>query len=294
MDPSGHMFIEYALKGALIGGVAAGVADFAVQFLVKGYNNINWGEVFGFTFAGAFIGALAPFSPNFAMAMGGYLAGYWAYNGLDNGGLGWTIFGYLAGYENLQNDFLTLNNPNAPWWLKSLAMGDVILNTVLGGSLISGIGSGIRSMKLAIQLRNLSGAERLIYLERLAAEFGVDLVKSNRFYRPLGTRVIEYKAAALANPFKLAGGFFHELAHIQQEFGALGRVVVPLQRFSAWASENIWKSLGITYPLYLLNPVEVNSFMSGLAYLENPASIVLGRTIDYCLFVHKLQPVCDW
>ena len=148
------------------------------------------------------------------------------------------------------------------------------------------------SQKLFLwELRQLDAAERLLFLRQLGAKSGIEVIESSRFCRPLGEKVIEVPASALeGSSWRLAGGYYHEAAHVGQEFGRASTLwggkfatVFPKlgQRISAWTG------FVPGTPTYLLNPVEAHAFSSGLSYTLSPTSNMVGlglsRTEAYCV-----------
>jgi hypothetical protein len=80
----------------------------------------------------------------------------------------------------------------------------------------------------------------------------------------------------------------HELAHVEQEFGRVstlrgGRLAtLPIQGFQAWSAWAGGSALEFV-PGYLLNPVEVNAFVSGLASGANWLGFAESRFFAYLL-----------
>lgn len=229
-------------------------------------------------------------SGGFGQGLLAYSAGYGGYDMArtnTNSNL-LMVPGYILGYENIHRDLITLNNPCASTAQKVVAGGDALLNTVLGASMTSGLLNSAHSIRTAWQLRHLSSAERLIYLQRLGAQSGVEVIESTRFYRPPGTHIIEIPSKALNNASRAAGGYYHELAHVGQEFGKVstlrgGRLAtLPTQGFQAWSARAGGSALEFV-PGYLLNPVEVNAFVSGLASGANWLGFAESRFFAYLL-----------
>jgi RHS repeat-associated protein len=217
------------------------------------------------TYATAMVGSHAMLavgtaaSGGFGQGLLAYSAGYGGYDMArtnTNSNL-LTVPGYILGYENIHRDLITLNNPCASTAQKVVAGGDALLNTVLGATLFSGVANSARSIRTAWQLRHLSSAERLVYLQRLGAQSGVEVIESTRFYRPPGTHIIEIPSKALNNASRAAGGYYHELAHVGQEFGKVSTLrggrfaTLSTQGFQAWSARAGGSALEII-PGYLL------------------------------------------
>ena len=167
-----------------------------------------------------------------------------------------------------------------------MAGADLALNAVLGVSTFMGIGSSVRSVKAAWAMRGMGTAERLNYLRGIAEASGVTVEMGEAFFRPLGQRVIVVPEGAVGNPWRLAGGFYHEMAHVTQEFGTpvvLRWIPRGMQRMSEWVIGGMnapaWKQfIGMATPLYAMNPVEMHAATSGLAFIKENVSLwLLGR-----------------
>lgn len=116
------------------------------------------------------------------------------------------------------------------------------------------------------------------------------------FYRPLGSHFIWLHGGALDDAWRLAGGFFHELAHVGQEFGTpriLRWIPQGLQRLSQWLAKpgekNIFRKI-----LYSMNPIEGHAFASGLAYIENVEMLFshLVFTRPILSLLNKIEGLC--
>lgn len=99
--------------------------------------------------------------------------------------------------------------------------------------------------------------------------------RGKMFFRPPGEYKIILNRAALGKPWSLAGDFFHEMAHFQQETGMFGKIAKPFLRASAAAAKPGEKNLARLF-LYLINPVEGQAFASGLTSPVN-ALLLLGH-----------------
>jgi len=118
-----------------------------------------------------------------------------------------------------------------------------------------------------------------------------DYLRSGAFWRSVGIGAASGVVAegALGNPWRLAGGFYHEMAHVGQEFGTprlLRWIPRGLQRVSVWATGGMdasaWRQfVGMATPLYAMNPVEVHAAISGLAYISQNGSLWLLSKIWY-------------
>ena len=220
-----------------------------------------------------------------------YTTGYGGYDRIreriDSPGL--TIPGYILGYENIRRDLVTINDPCATTGRKLLAGGDALLNTILGASLLSGLPNSARSVKTAWELRQLDAAERLLFLRQLGAKSGIEVIESSRFYRPLGEKVIEVPASALeGSSWRLAGGYYHEAAHVGQEFGRIsvlkgGNLATRLPKGLQLLSTKLERGIGIF--VYPLNPVEAQAFASGSAYFSQN----VGYTLYNKLFLYGVN-----
>jgi len=210
-----------------------------------------------------------------------YSGGYEAYNtfGGYNNTATRIIAGYGFGYENIRQDMQTINSNCAPAWQKWLAGGDATLNAILGISMFKGLSTSARSVMLAQQLKGLSAAERLVYLEKLGSELGVDVLENEARgaipYRPLGQMRIVIPTAALDDAGRLAGTFYHELAHVTQEF-TMNEFKFKGLQFLQGQSTELARGLQVlstklekTVVVYPFNPVEVEAFASGLTDLRN-------------------------
>jgi hypothetical protein len=222
-------------------------------------------------------------------------AGYGGYDLLreQNHGPWVTVPGYILGYENIHRDLITLNDPCASTAQKLLAAGDATLNTVLGTAGFAGAANGVRSVKTAWQLRNLSPAARLAYLQNIAARSGVEVIESSRFYRPLGQRAIEIPANALDDTWRLSGGFYHELAHVGQEFGRVstlkgGNLATRVPKGLQMLSTKLERAGILIYPL---NPIEAHAFTSGVAHIsQNVGYLFYNKVILYGLNLASGSP----
>ncbi len=209
-----------------------------------------------------------------------YSMGSAYYNAYRPNHPGLMIPGYILGYENIYRDLGTMWDCNAPWSQRGYAVGDAALNMVLGITMLSGVKSSVQSFHTAMQLRGLSAAERLTVLQSIASREAQALLETTTGipYRPLGQRVIQLQEQSLSgNAWRLSGNFYHELAHVTQEFGALGGINKVLQQASV-ITGNIPGSL-----LYIINPVEVHAFASGLSAPLNIAGVGIGRLEAHCL-----------
>ena len=125
-------------------------------------------------------------------------------------------------------------------------------------------------------------------IQRLGAKSGVEVIESTRFYRPPSSRVIEIPLNALDDASRAAGGYYHEFAHVGQEFGKVNTLrggqlaTLPTRRFQAWSARAGGSVLEFI-PGYLLNPVEVNAFASGLASGVNWLGFAESRFFAYLL-----------
>jgi hypothetical protein len=211
-----------------------------------------------------------------AYAMGGAY-----YNAYRPQHPGLAVPGYILGYENIYQDLGTIWDCNASGWQRGLAAGDAVFNAVLGMTMLSGLRNSAQSFRLGWTLRNLSVADRMSLLQRIAAKSAKTLVEKGPRsfpYRPLGEQVIQLPRATVAgNPWKLSGSFYHELTHVTQEFGAMGTIARGTQQLSAWTGN----LPGM--PLYLINPAEVHAFASGLSSTTNIAGLALSRLESQCL-----------
>jgi hypothetical protein len=241
--------------------------------------------------AGSLIGSVAAplIATGFGQGLVAYTAGYGGYESIrkNTNSRFLTVPGYVLGYENIHNDLITLNSPTTSTFQKRFAGGDILLNTILGASGFAGAANGVRSIKAAWQMRNMSRAARLAYIQSIAAKSGVELGRSNRFYRELGEEFIEYPVEALDDAWRLSGGFYHEMAHVGQEFGRLsklrgGKLVTLLPKGLQLISTKLERGIGVL--VYPFNPVEVQAFASGVAYYsQNVGYLVYDRLVLYVI-----------
>ena len=217
------------------------------------------------------------------VAAGAYIGGYFVYDYLDThiqhrwGRAALGVVGFPTGWENIRQDWQRVSNPCLPTWYRVLAGADMALNAALGISTFMGIGSGIRSVRAAWAMRGIGTAERLSYIRGIAGASGVTVEVGEAFFRPLGQRVVVIAEGALGNPWRLAGGFYHELAHVGQEFGTpvvLRWIPRGLQGLSAWTTQT-FGTVGGFLPTYLLNPIEVQAAMSGFSAPVNVGWIII-------------------
>ncbi|MBN2007316.1 MAG: hypothetical protein JXA21_28470, partial [Anaerolineae bacterium] len=202
-----------------------------------------------------------------------YVGGYFAYNYADNhvkeGIERKTLnaLGFVTGWKSIKKDMHTLSDTCSTKECKALAAVDMAFNGVMGISMFMGVGAMFKSAKAAWAKRGMASAERLAYLRGLAGP-GITVNQGSRFFRPLGESVIELSTGAFDDAGRLAGGFYHELAHVGQEFGTpkiLRWAPQGLQQLSAWTTKT-FGALGTLLPTYVWNPVEVHAATSGLLW----------------------------
>jgi len=221
-----------------------------------------------------------------AVATAVYVGGYFAYDYADDyfkEGVvhkGLNLLGSLTGWKSIKKDIRTLSSTCSSKECKAVAAVDLAFNGVMGISMFMGVGAMFKSAKAAWAMRGMASAERLAYLRGLAGP-GITVNQSSRFFRPLGESAIELSKGAFDDAGRLAGGFYHELAHVGQEFGTpkiLRLVPRGLQRLSAWTTKT-FGAFGTLLPTYVWNPVEVHAATSGLFWnLGNFALPVVGKT----------------
>lgn len=229
--------------------------------------------------SGEFVGTLL-------LATTAYVGGYLAYDYLDNhiqnniAHKALDVVGLLTGWKNIKKDIHTLSDTCSTKECKALAAADMAFNSVMGISMFMGVGAMFKSAKAAWAMRGMASAERLNYLRGLAGS-GVSVQLGDDFFRPLGKKIVQLNRGALDDAGRLAGGFYHELAHVGQEFGTpklLRWAPQTLQRLSAWTTKS-FGAAGTLLPTYVWNPVEVHAATSGLFMnWANVALPVVGRT----------------
>jgi hypothetical protein len=220
-----------------------------------------------------------------------YGTGYAHYHAHRTDHWAMTIPGYMLGFENIYQSLGTVCDSNAPGWQRGLAALDVGANVVLGVSMLSGVRSSANAWNMSRVLRQLGPADRFAQLQRWAAASSKTLVELTDGipYRPLGEQVIQLSRNKLAGSAgNLSGAYAHELAHVAQEFGPLGHVAKPFLKASAWSVslkvENpvtmLGKFTGFSTYGYVLNPVEVHAFSSGLTNSANIVFLGASRTLN--------------
>jgi RHS repeat-associated protein len=229
--------------------------------------------------SGEFVGTLL-------LATAAYVGGYLAYDYLDNhiqnniAHKALDVVGLLTGWKNIKKDVHIINNPCTTQECKALAYADITFNGAMGIITFMGIGSALKSMRAAWAMRSMNTTQRLAYLRGVAGP-GVTVRPGSEFFRVPGKRFIWLKGDALDDAGRLAGGFFHELAHVRQEFGTpklLRWAPRGLQRLSAWTTRTLG-GFGTLLPTYVWNPVEVHAATSGLFMnWANLALPVVGKT----------------
>jgi hypothetical protein len=329
VDPNGEFF-WFGIAAAVIigGGIGLGVGSelvFNQDICFNGCNNTlrnvdPWGVLKGGA-TGAFAGIRATLALASAyaypIATGIYGGGYFLYDKAFNEGADdFNLPGILLGYDFIQSGVNTLiNDPNPV--SKLGGFGNIALNVGFGGAFFHGLGQTARTISLARRL-SVAGEEagRRSVIQRFLNMQGVDLIESNRFYRPLGQRAVEIDSSLLSrtgwrSAYELAGNTSHELAHVSQEFGrnifglSRGAVLEPFQRMSAWTTAPASTRIGqvvrraTDLPFYLLNPVETSASAHGVISAVNARSLSLRMfsnpllNIVYSTFPNDLQALIN-
>jgi hypothetical protein len=176
------------------------------------------------------------------------------------------LLGYFMGYENIRQDWKTLNTCNLQWWQYGLAGLDLVWNAALGVSMVYGVMNGLaRTIWSARTLVESGGPLYKVLLpvgELTMEESAVTRIPFRVLHEKKILMPVQYLAKN--NPLRVLGALAHEITHAEQEFGALGRVLAPLQEISV-ASIKGWKSIVLFLPGYLWNPVEVQAASAGLS-----------------------------
>ena len=204
-------------------------------------------------------------------AAAAYALGYLAYDALvPDVAQGFTaahVLGYVLGYENIRQDIKTLRNPNVCFGRKVLATLDAVWNAALGISMVHGLLNGVlQTISMAKTLLKAGPASHSMFtLGQITIQESRTV--ANPFRLP-GTKNILVPPGYLGNgKGQVIGAVAHEIAHVQQEFGAFSKVLIPLQKASVATSKGAgW----VLSPWgYFLNPIEVQAAASGIANSYN-------------------------
>ncbi|HNT78710.1 MAG TPA: RHS repeat-associated core domain-containing protein [Anaerolineae bacterium] len=220
-------------------------------------------------------------------AAAAYALGYLAYDALvPDVAQGFTaahVLGYVLGYENIRQDIKTLRNPNVCFGRKVLATLDAVWNAALGISMVHGLLNGlVRTLSLAKTLLKAGpGTHSILNLGQVTL---TQTKVPNPFRVPNTSTILVPEGYLNGNKLQALGGLAHEIAHIQQGSGALGKILKPLQKISVATGKFPHIFLPQGWIGYWLNPIEINAAANGLSNVHNLLWVTVAKPFGMGVF----------